>query len=259
MEARNGSSLTKVYPNLQSGIIEAIDHYQHGRCFSAVPTPEMVKRRINSVGLYLKLTNRNAPIIIFHTPGTLTKTLIDQPWMFYINRHSHKTRYAFEYEIHKRLNLGSETSCEINDYYNYDLCKHQLAENRSLALFNCTTPYGPNKENICTNQTVAKHVMGIYLDTWREADDLCKVPCKSYNIRPTKMVELSNWFGQRKGYTLMSLFLKGNVITSNEVVLYSGLSMLAEIGGYVGLFLGVSITQTSTLIELLYEKYQKMK
>ena len=91
-----------------------------------------------------------------------------------------------------------------------------------------------------------------------EVDDLCKVPCKSYNIRATKMSEETNSVGMRKGYTKMTLNLKGNVVTSTEVFLYPGLSMLAEIGGYVGLFLGVSVNQISTLIDIIYEKYQQM-
>ena len=91
-----------------------------------------------------------------------------------------------------------------------------------------------------------------------EPDTKCKAPCKSDKIRPTKMAEGTNGSGKRKGYTKMTLILNGEVTTSTEVFLYSGLSMLAEIGGYVGLFLGVSVNQISTLIALLYEKYQKM-
>lgn len=259
MEAKNGSTRTRVYPNLDSGIIEINDHDKYGRCFSAIPTPDMVERRITRVKLYLKLTESFAPNIIFHTPGALTKTLIEQPKMYYINRPSHRTAYAFEYEVHKRLELGLETPCEENNDYHYDLCKHQQAENISLALFGCTTPFGPNKGKICTNTTVAKEVMNVYKSTWMEPDAQCKEPCKSYYIRPTKMAEGTNGSGMKEGYTTMTLNLKGKVITSTEVFLYSGLSLIAEIGGYVGLFLGVSVNQLSTLVDILFEKSKGRK
>ena len=52
--------------------------------------------------------------------------------------------------------------------------------------------------------------------------------------------KVANGRGKRKGYTKMTLKVNVKVTTSREVFLYSGLSLLAEIGGYVGLFLGVS-------------------
>ena len=38
---------------------------------------------------------------------------------------------------------------------------------------------------------------------------------------------------------------------------YSGLSLIAEIGGYIGLFLGVSINQITNLILFIKEMVQK--
>ena len=74
------------------------------------------------------------------------------------------------------------------------------------------------------------------------------------------MAEGTNGRGNKKGgYTKMTLFLKGKVITSTEVFLYSGLSLIAEIGGYVGLFLGVSVNQISTLVDIMFEKFHTRK
>ena len=40
-----------------------------------------------------------------------------------------------------------------------------------------------------------------------------------------------------------------NVEVVSSYYLYSGLSLIAEVGGYVGLFLGVSINQIANFIE----------
>ena len=47
-------------------------------------------------------------------------------------------------------------------------------------------------------------------------------------------------------------YMNEEVLTSSEVFLYSVLSLIAEVGGYVGLFLGISVNQISTLVDLMY-------
>ena len=39
--------------------------------------------------------------------------------------------------------------------------------------------------------------------------------------------------------------------------MYSGLTLIAEIGGYVGLFLGVSINQLTNLLDVLILQIKK--
>ena len=55
----------------------------------------------------------------------------------------------------------------------------------------------------------------------------------------------------------VTLVLKNTVRTTKEIYLYSGLSLIAEVGGYVGLFLGVSVNQISNLVDYLLENILK--
>jgi len=50
------------------------------------------------------------------------------------------------------------------------------------------------------------------------------------------------------------MLLKENINVIESYHLYSTLSLIAEIGGYVGLFLGVSINQVSVLINVVIDK-----
>ena len=59
------------------------------------------------------------------------------------------------------------------------------------------------------------------------------------------------------GKSEMRLILKDDVLLSEEHFLYSPLSLIAEVGGYVGLFLGVSVKQFSTMMELLFNRFKK--
>ena len=49
------------------------------------------------------------------------------------------------------------------------------------------------------------------------------------------------------------LYMNQKVLVTEEVFLYTGLSLIAEVGGYVGLFLGVSVNQISVLTEILLD------
>ena len=45
---------------------------------------------------------------------------------------------------------------------------------------------------------------------------------------------------------------KRNIKVTEAQYLYSGLSLIAEVGGYVGLFLGVSVNQITILVDKLF-------
>ena len=49
----------------------------------------------------------------------------------------------------------------------------------------------------------------------------------------------------------MEINFKSNIKVTQSHYLYSGLSMVAEIGGYVGLFLGVSFNKLAILTNTL--------
>ena len=61
----------------------------------------------------------------------------------------------------------------------------------------------------------------------------------------------------RPSYPQVTLEVKGQVAVTEEVFLYTALSMVAEVGGYVGLFLGVSVNQVAALFEFFLDRRSK--
>ena len=61
-----------------------------------------------------------------------------------------------------------------------------------------------------------------------------------------------------KAPSIMKIFIKENIKVIKGQYIYSALSLLAEIGGYVGLFLGVSVNQISWLIDAMFTKIEKL-
>ena len=254
----NGSFYTNISSPFEKGAISSLDHPSHGRCFTALPTLEMIKQQIKKVHIYPKLQhgNRLAPKFIFHMPGTFIKETRFTSW--YYSTASKQGEYNLDYQLHRELSAGSDVPCEETEEYNYDLCTNLYIENQSLIEYGCTTPFGPNKDNICTNLTIAKQVFQMYKDIWDNQNTSCKVPCKHYNLRVIQTKTKPN-SQKRFGFTRERICLKEQMAVTEEVFLYSFLSLVAEIGGYVGLFLGVSINQLSGWAEISLRKIWSFK
>ena len=248
---QNGSTEMVIKPSTEKNILAKNDHFKYGHCFTIEPTSNMILRQIKSVEIDLKVTKNNesfqVPKFLFQTPGIFNQV------NSYTKKAFMKEQYVLEFDIHKQLAKDSKPPCEGDPDYSWDKCIHQHLEKASLAKFGCTTPFGPNKDNICTNITIAKKAFNFYQDSINtQKSRTCPVPCKTYRIRAIKRYERS------KGYTRLVLNLNENVLVSEEVFLYSGLSLIAEVGSYIGLFLGVSVNQVSTLLEALYDKAKQM-
>ena len=122
----------------------------------------------------------------------------------------------------------------------------------------CTTPFGPNKSNICTNEISGMNAMNIYRNNfYEEKYGGCFNPCSFFSITTTKTMykEIKSMFGRAIKHSQLKIHFEEIIKVTNGYYLYSGLSLIAEIGGYVGLFLGVSVNQITDLMEALLSKF----
>ena len=107
---------------------------------------------------------------------------------------------------------------------------------------NCTKPSLKNKNHICTDQELAKEAKKV---AWTE----CPYPCKYINARYIK--------GRQQKSTSKKLvfFFPKSVKTFNAYFAYSLLSLIAEVGGYVGLVLGWSFYQITNFMDLTKDSW----
>ena len=122
-----------------------------------------------------------------------------------------------------------------------------------MSRFNCTTPWGPEKENICTNETIGLMAQKLYNDyfKYQNASRLknCLKSCFLMKIRPGNEYRAlqPHINGKRSGSIAFKL---GKIITiSSDHYSYIWLNFIAEVGGYVGLFLGYSVYQVTDILE----------
>ena len=104
----------------------------------------------------------------------------------------------------------------------------------------CTTPFGLELDNICSEQNKSVEAMNLFwniLANGQEIDD-CPYPCHFLRTLITNM-EYEDKTSHDNGSIWLDFDKYIKVTISNYS--YTGLELLAELGGYVGLFLGLSV------------------
>ena len=150
-----------------------------------------------------------------------------------------------EHELLEMLDSKNEP-CNDSPKYAKDNCARNEIEKFTRNEYGCTPPFMGNKEKICTNATISKQVLE-YWDS-EKFETNCLDPCTVLLIRAMWM--------QNKIKTSSSIVLsfQDNIKVVKSYYAYSGLSLIAEIGGYIGLFLGVSINQIPHLTSFVQER-----
>ena len=87
-----------------------------------------------------------------------------------------------------------------------------------------------------------------------QAKSGCNEPCSYVTIKMTTIWEKLKKY---KTITGARVYFKEKLKVTKAYHIYSGLSLIAEIGGYVGLFLGVSINQLTNLLDVFILQIRK--
>ena len=215
------------------------------------PTGKMIKSGIKMINVQL-LQSSN---FFFHTKGMFKIKNYNIP-RFHAS-FSKDTELELDFTVYNMLDVEGKP-CETETEFDKDACTQSKLDKKSFEMFGCTSPFGPNKDNICKDDEKGSKVMELYKETMKNNVDECNNPCWFSSTKTTKTDEYS-----RYGVGDVVIYVKENIEVKEAYYLYSILSMIAEVGGYVGLFLGVSVNQVSQLVNVLLDKlvwiYNKRK
>ena len=223
-----------------------IDHPElMGRCFS-VPMP----KNVETSQIYIQGIDEID--VKFHAPGNHYdpdyKYMHVQPEMSNDVDLNNEIFHVLDYDGHKCENyLDNSTR---------DACLIDHMTLKSMEVLGCTTPYLTDKSNICTDQEKALQANALYKDlkklAYKDAIPECPKPCKNLMID----------FG-RSSITKIEEPIAGLIIRLRKYIkvstvsyTYKGLELFAEVGGYLGLFLGISLSQLPALIASVVQKIQ---
>lgn len=157
-------------------------------------------------------------------------------------------RYLVKIELFKMLDYIGKP-CNQDPAYDFDRCITQAMDDASLHQFGCTSPLGDMLDKICKNEPVGQQLIGLI----NGARDRWKANC----LHPCTYLKMSIEKGPSndcKPFCPSGIYFADVVTVIESQYSYDGLSLLAEIGGYVGLFLGVSILQLAEMVKYLAAK-----
>ena len=233
-----------------TALFTPIDSNPYGRCYTFQPPEQSLKDGIYRITFLVKAEAR----IFVNNNGVLgvkraaeTKFIDVYP--------SKKTIVNVEYSLYKMLDFQG-TPCNNEKGYLLNKCVLNGLEKESLKMIGCVTPFGMTKENICQDEQDAKKVFQLYKEFrnnyWDLKNVTCLEPCSYMNIKIMKASETKgNKKDVDKGQGEVRLFFNGQVHETVAYYSYDDLSFIAEIGGYVGLFLGASMYQTADLFDTI--------
>ena len=123
---------------------------------------------------------------------------------------------------------------------------------KSMDEIGCTTPFVVNLDHICKDLKTSIKAKKLYDRLHHKTHKIkdCLYPCKFIKIAVTPYKKRSD-----KNTTRLKFdkFIKVTKATYS----YTELELLAEFGGYVGLFLGFSVFQVSQVVDKILDKLMK--
>ena len=123
----------------------------------------------------------------------------------------------------------------------------------SMKVVGCTVPFFQNKEHVCTDVEKARKALGIYKRIIPKRNfKNCLQPCnylKAYLIQSQY-----NHNAPSEGKKVFFKFGGDGIQVTSAFEAYGELSLFADIGGYVGMFLGLSFSQLTELSNYVLSK-----
>ena len=155
-------------------------------------------------------------------------------------------------------------------YHNKDFCVNKAVEKESLEQIGCTTPYGPDKNHICKNKNEGYAAQKLYNKNfpgssifktmaWQSSNltKECLNPCKIFTFMTRSFEKYKK--SKKRSYSSILIYFEENIKVTRDYYIYTKINLIAEIGGYVGLFLGVSVNQVINLIDFTAAKVNQIQ
>ena len=242
-----------------------------GRCYSIQLGKKIVAQGVYQIDF---LSNMNL-YIYFHHPGQFLS--IDTKSKAYTlkgRKHFVDMTYSI---MNNTLKSESTIPCSDETNFGFDTCFYQAIAKNLMNEFNCVVPFIKTSKNtnICVNKTqtkVDKIMLAFKVLSLKTTIGTCMSPCTSMDFffgvlsddafkndcqgllyQKLRGLESPRLEQPCDGKSFLRIYFKSNVKLQETVYDYTLLSLLAEIGGYTGLFLGISVANITTVLERMFQ------
>ena len=221
--------------NFLSGqnLFDVKEYYLFGKCLSFIMPLCLLE-----YGPYVISFNFNLETLVFiheknnyHGPDSTNKAIAK------LGKYS---LYPVMFQLHTKID-----NC-TTEYMKYgDECFYDKMYSLLMNEHNCSVPWLPKKNTICTNTTMSPQAMDTYV-TLQNRENGCPSFCTTTDIfLDPPFVDVS-WFGD--SVAIVKFYFKKIIKNSEEYYLHNELSLFANIGGFLGLMLGYSLVNIRDMI-----------
>ena len=164
-------------------------------------------------------------------------------------------KIAINHEVVQLLSGEDFGNC-VDNFGNdgsFDSCMYSNLYEMMMEEVGCTVPWLPDKSNICTDKAKRDKAFEVYQANRRNQKDICPNSCLFTNMYFGPPVTGVNGV-ERENYAWGIFYFRRDIKTTTEYLLYTLLSMIAEIGGYVGLLLGASLVNLGKINSFLLDR-----
>ena len=223
-----------------------VDMIHYGRCYTFNLPSRTQRDGVSKIILTLVPTAR----VFVHNKGVLSMDADARSQFADVGSYK-KYYFNVEHNNYKMLDLDGKL-CEDEQDYSLDECVHNSLNKESMEKIGCVSPFGINKDNICKDPKRSKMAFELFWEyrNYGRSNLTCLKPCSFLNIKLSK----SNENPSEKKDGRLIFFFREFIQETSSYYSYGSRELIAEIGGYVGLFIGVSIYQVADLFENIIRK-----
>ena len=240
-----------ILPNDTASLLP-IDMKSYGRCYTFNLPSRFLRNGVSKI----KFVFASAVRVFVHNKGVLS--MDRQARRKFVDVEIYKKYFAnVEHNIYEMLDLDGEL-CEDEKKYSLDECVHNLLNKESMEKIGCVTPFGITKDNICKDSAKSREAFKLFSEyrIYGKSNKslACLKPCSFLNIKLSK----SNEKLTDKNHGTLSFFFEDFIQETSSYYSYGSREFIAEIGGYVGLFIGASVYQLADLVENIIRKIKSI-
>lgn len=221
----------------------------YGKCFTMTFADELVKAEGGIAKLVIRSTGNKYYGVYIHNYGSLnipnsSPGVSAHPMLPKTHFNLHVSLESMTYVGHDLYGI-----C-VNDLeYHEHNCLSEKIYKESMKKVNCSLPHGKFKDHICTNEKDALQAFEILRNRlWNTTD--CLPPCHYVSTAIS-----SNYLTNRDGIDSKLVFFFTKDIKHNMSSLaYGQWQLLADVGGFVGLFLGISVFDLRVVFIMAYNR-----
>ena len=158
--------------------------------------------------------------------------------------------FPIEHQVNHHLD-----HCVNGKLADYDSCIQSEIDKITISKAGCTVPWTGNKSNICSGLNESEIAFNEFYANKQNQNNLCAIPCNLTSIYINPPTIKDYWNNDKTAG--LRFYFSDMIKVSEEYPLQSGTTLLGNIGGLVGLTLGISFVNLRDVIDKILEWLEK--